>query len=158
MENVKCFDVFCVPWTKLLDKWLLFHKKVAHVRNFSKPLVTTSKYSLGWYSIFLNIPSYVWREKKIKGTVHSQHSTFLFFSSNSLNAKSLNYFSRKKSYTFNHNSLKQWLIQPLQKWLPIATQQFFSLPLSISIEDSLVTENGRTIEVWSCISTGISTG
>lgn len=90
--------------------------------------------------------------EKIKGTVHSQHSTFLFFSSNSLNAKSLNYFSRKKSYTLNHNSLKEWLIQPLQKWLPIATQQFFSLPLSISIEDSLVTENGRTIEVWSCIS------
>lgn len=90
--------------------------------------------------------------EKIKGTVHSQHSTFLFFSSNSLNAKSLNYFSRKKAYTFNHNRLKKWLIQPLQKWLPIATQQFFSLPLSISIEDSLVTENGRTIEVWSCIS------
>lgn len=90
--------------------------------------------------------------EKIKGTVHSQHSTFLFFSSNSLNAKSLNYFSRKKAYTFNHNRLKEWLIQPLQKWLPIATQQFFSLPLSISIEDSLVTENGLTIEVWSCIS------
>lgn len=94
----------------------------------------------------------MFRERKNKR--HCSFTTFNipFFSSNSLNAKSLNYFSRKKAYTFNHNRLKEWLIQPLQKWLPIATQQFFSLPLSISIEDSLVTENGRTIEVWSCIS------
>lgn len=68
-----------------------------------------------------------------KNKRHCSFTTFNipFFFFKQFKCQKFKLFQYKKSYTFSHNSLKEWLIQPLQKWLPIATQQFF---LSLSLD------------------------